>query len=288
MTVPWSLVIPIRDEVELFKQTFPNCVALNPSEILLCLNEKYPSEIELFANKLCKNIPLRIVTIRDPDGWRFPQAHARVEGFKIAKYERILNIDVDNILYPSILKCLDFLGYNDVGLVTFRKDMSRHSFVSVLRGELQSLNHKFTTQYKHRISKPTMGAYWIYRPYYLDVMNFDEYKRVYNGSDTYLHWKFDMRPCKYKHIYLDEPCCRSLRNENEGLIWRQLEYGVYFACHKVSFNIVLRYAFINLRPLVVKGYYMGLKLPEYVRNFVAGLTYEEFLMFHDNERWLSC
>ncbi len=286
MTQPWSLVIPIKDEVDLFKQTFPSCVTLKPDEVILCLDENYPKEITEIANRLYDNV--KVVTVSKSNGWRFPQAAARVEGFKTAKYDRILNLVVDNLLYPNILKCLHFLGNDDVGLVTFRKDMARYSLVSVLRGEVQRLHRQFSSRYKYREAKPTMGASWIYRPYYFDAIDLDEFKKVYNGSDTYLYWKFDVRPCKYKHIYLEESCCRGLRSENEGLPWRQLEYGIYFACRKVSFKIVLRYALTNFRPLVVKGYFMGLQLPKEFRNFVAGLNYEEFLMFHDNKRWLSC
>jgi hypothetical protein len=285
MRESWSLVIPILDEVDLFKQAFPSCVALCPDEVLLCLNEDYPREIVAVARALYDEDRLRIVTIPRDNGWRFPQACARVEGFKRAENDRILNIDVDNILYPSILKGLEHLGQKNVALVSFRKDIT-YTVSSRLREKSHRLQNSLAAYCFQKGADPIMGAYWIYRPYYFDVIDEDEYRLIYNGSDTYLYWKFQ-QPGQYRRLYLDESCCRSLRHENEGLTWRQLEVGLYHACRKVPLRHVIRYSLLNLFPLVLKGYYMGLQLPDHVRRFIGALSYEEFLMFNDNKRWLS-
>jgi hypothetical protein len=75
----FSIVVPVKDEVDLIPTTLPSYYAVNPREVIVCTNKPTPKEVRQVIQNVavaCDALDItRIVEVeRDPE-WNFHQAH---------------------------------------------------------------------------------------------------------------------------------------------------------------------------------------------------------------------
>ena len=139
--VEFSVVCPIRDEVDLIPRTLPSYYDVNPSEVVLCTDKPAPSgvveEIEKVAKVCDSEGRTKIVEVdRNPE-YRFHQAWVRREGFRSAMNDLILTVDIDIVIDPGITEYLTLINRNSVVLVSFSKIAYPITFRSVVAWLMQ-------------------------------------------------------------------------------------------------------------------------------------------------------
>jgi hypothetical protein len=75
--VDFSIVVPVKDEVDLIPTTLPSYYAVNPSEVIICTDKPTPRKVRRVVQKVavaCDALDItRIVEVeRDPE-WNFHQ-----------------------------------------------------------------------------------------------------------------------------------------------------------------------------------------------------------------------
>ena len=90
--IQWSLVCPIKDEVDVLKFSLPRVYALQPDEVIIPIepNSESIEMVKKIARKCGYQKKTRIIVLREktPD-WRFRQAYARRKGFQVARNDPI-------------------------------------------------------------------------------------------------------------------------------------------------------------------------------------------------------
>ena len=232
-TPEFSIVCPIKDEVNLIPFTLPSFYSVNPSEVILCLDKPAPQNVVETIRKVAKacdaeNITRIIEVERNPE-YKFHQAWVRRKGFLEAKNDKILTTDIDLIINRNVLKAVNLVGKNNIGLVSCYKFRMPRSFVGLWRtGGRHFLRMLYVILMKRypknkrglRMSLFT-GLYALYRPFWLETEDegikilinpkqpiregktpiHPKFRGICLGEDTYL------RNCmekKYRVVYL--PC----------------------------------------------------------------------------------
>jgi len=297
MTAPFSLVLPVKNgEADLLAFSLPVALKLKPADFLIVLDKPTDPMIERILDKY-PSASIRVVRVERNLNWRFHQAYVRRVGYLGAKYDKLLTFDVDDLLYPEVMKGLDYVGKRidgkDIMVVCCRKFLARNNFMSLIRHGLYEMRRKIfpmTRKAKMQVEKsvkPLIGLYWIYRPWYCELISEKELREIYNGEDTLLQFRL-IHQDRFDYMLLDEVGCWSLREANENLLWRQLELGIYFGAKPRSpatFLNCLLYAFLHADPFVMKGFFLGRGLPDSERRHIASSTYSEFIMYGNVKEW---
>lgn len=303
----WSVVLPVKDELEYFRLSFPSCVRLHPNEIVLLFDyEKQDDlrimEMEEIASKLCREsrIALNVVYAKHNPKWMFHQAFIRRLGYLTASYDKIFTFDVDTIITSEILKGYDLVERDNVTFVTFRKKLAVQGFTQTLRSVLYDVRRKVPQRKflsTNKIRQPFIGIYWLWRPYYLDLIREEVVSKIYNGEDTLAQMLVESHPF-YKHIHRDDLVgCVSLRGENEDTKWRQEQLGIYLGCcSRLNtaffakcfnfFRVFLQIA-TKVYPNVLRGFFMGRNYPPILAKKIYNYSYTEMIMYskYNNGRW---
>jgi len=275
--IDFSIVVPVKDEVDLIPRTLPSYYAVNPSEVIICTDKPVPRNVRQVIRKVavaCDALDItRIVEVeRDPD-WKFHQAHVRRTGFKKAKHDRILTVDIDLVINRNVLKALRLLGKNDIGLVSCGKFYYPKSLPDLWRiGTLT-----FLRKIVHRILDPFMeitlftGLYALWRPYWLDSEPEEKIKRHMNpkqfyrgeyvgevpadmnptGEDTHLR---DCMSEKHHCIYLRDIGAIILRDVYENVPYVEYMKGQYFRRRGRSLLVAIGRAFLRGEPHYLRGF----------------------------------
>lgn len=259
LTREFSVVLPIKDELEYFKQVFPSYLALRPKDLVLCLDDPPPTDVERVAKDLASTTPvdLNIVKVGRDKSWNFHQGHVRREGYLQARHDKIFTSDVDVRIVPqNVLEGFDLVGKNGIAAVTFAKFPPMNSPVTILR----ALSYHARRLLRR---KPFTGIYWLYRPYYLDLVPDALIRSIYNGEDTLLKGLI-LTNEQYGYHYLNKVGCFALSEQNEDLPWRQYVHGLWFAKnrHRLKSLRVMRTSILQLYPHMFHGYVHGLLHPE--------------------------
>ena len=118
--VKFSIVIPIKNEIDLLPYTLPSYYELKPYEIIFCVD--YPVDPRLKKNiieisRFYDDIQTRILEVKKNPDFRFHQAWVRRSGFREAKCDIILTADIDTILDSKIRNYLNLIN-DKVKLIT--------------------------------------------------------------------------------------------------------------------------------------------------------------------------
>jgi hypothetical protein len=179
--VKFSLVVPIKDEIDLLPLTLPSYYALNPDEVIFCLDHPKSPEIvkkiSLLAKKYNALDKTRIIGVKKNSNYRFHQAIVRRTGFKEAKNDIILTGDIDTIFHLSIRDHIDLVGQGNIKLVSF----SKFSYPISFRKSVIWLIHKF---YPH---ESFTGLYAFSKSTWLETEDMKSLKKIPRGEDTHLH-----------------------------------------------------------------------------------------------------
>ena len=297
----FSVVLPVKNEVEMLRLSLPSSFALEPAEVVIALDDGH-EDLEHEAQKLAEkhryNGLLNIIHVPRNPNWLFHQAWVRRTAFLMARYDKIFTFDVDGILTPNVLKGYGIVGIDNVAFVTFDKFLYRAKFIHALRTFLWMIRRKIAFLRRKLTVNPTnifIGIYWLWRPYYLDLVKEEEISNILNGEDTFIQVKL-AKQHKYKHIHVYEPGAKMLRGENESNFNRQYELGLWLGAREkyltqhislplrpikklLSFVFVLLQMVTKGYPHIMKGYAAGRKLHPTQAGLLAKHSYAEVSMF---------
>lgn len=286
------------------RHSLPSVLSMKPSEVVLCMDDTSPQEIQDYAIRECEKyeVELNVMRIKKNPEWKFHQYYVRRMGYLHAKYDKIFTFDVDCVLYPSnIMVGYDMVGRDNVTFVTFRKKLVYIGLTNSMRSTLYDIRRQMPRK-KLSVNKepvPFIGIYWLYRPYYFDLIHEDVAKSIFNGEDTLASYLIYSQS-KYRHIHLDDVvACWSLRLGNEDIPWRQEQLGIYLGCLSMRSREPLRQLIMfyrlmlmvvwKLYPDTMKGYFIGRQYNAGLRSKIASQGFEQMIM-HSKKlrdgRWL--
>lgn len=271
----FSIVVPVKDEISLLMRTLPSYYSVEPNEVLICTDKPVLKKIKNAVNRIAKlyragHITKIVEVEKDPE-WFYHQAHVRREGFHIAKYNKILTVDIDLLINKKVHKALNIVGINNVGLVSlnkFRKPRDIPSFWSFIMTTLfQSLCKLFGSLIG---SQGFTGLYAIWRPYWLKSEPEEEVKRLVNpkqlftseiknlknasaitGEDSFLR---DCIRKEFKVRYLDDIGAVDLGVPPMSLPYLIFRRGQNTAKHGGSFIKCVGRSLLQAQPLYLMGY----------------------------------
>ncbi len=273
----FSIVLPIRDEVDLFRRTFPYMLNLRADEILICLDDPPSSKLDDCIKNVQRNLEnggviggpgttdVKVLYVEKDPEWGFHQAHVRRVGYEKAKHDFIFTLDVDVVVRTNVLKGLEYIAKNNVALVSFNKLLNVHGPLRLLR----SVDH----QARSRIlgTKGFTGLYWLYRPWYFELMPESTVKAIGNGEDTLLLYQIAKQK-KYGRVHFPEIGAYCVSENTEDLPWRQFERGVWQAMWGTKGRFLTNFQRLFLRsilsgyPHLMRGYFWAkenqIKVPQ--------------------------
>jgi len=281
----FSIVCPIKDEVDLIPVTLPSFYSVNPSEVILCLDKPAPKKVTKMIKKVAKACnaedKTRIIEVERRPDYRFHQAWVRRKGFLEAENDIILTTDIHLIINRNVLKAVKLVGKNNIGLVSLSKFEYPNSIISFLRMMSRGILKIIHKIIKMGTVTGFTGLYCIYRPYWLDSepeegiknlvnpkqklrmgirisKDFEVYRDIFPaGEDTYLR---DCMEKKHRVIYLPDTGATVLTNPLESHPDIQYCKGIYFAFRGRKPLVSIGRALIRFEPYYLCGYLYGRRL----------------------------
>jgi len=259
--VDFSIVVPVKDEVDLIPTTLPSYYAVNPSEVIICTDKPTPRKVRRVVQKVavaCDALDItRIVEVeRDPE-YKYHQAWVRRTGFRKAKYDRILTVDADLVINKKVLKAVELVGKDNIGLVSCSKKYPYKGIQKIWRMITQKI---VNLVYPIRFT----GLYAIWRPYWLDsedegIKRLRSQKKIMDGSfeevvfgeDVYLH---NCLIKKHKSVYLRDVGAVCLTADAQDKPYVQFQSGRYFASRNYNIFQILAKSILYLRFHVMLGW----------------------------------
>ena len=227
----FTIVLPIKGTDEEFKfmeKSITSAAKLNPNEILFGIDYPIQSKIINKIDILMKKnnySNYSVIPVKNDGSWNFQLSNVLWKLYEMAKNEIILSFDIDSIIRKEVLLGLNQVGQDKIVLVSFTKKLLMHSIGDVIRYVTYRLRVK-NTDYVFA------GVYWVYTPYFFDVVNLNEYKEIYNGVDTYLCKKIQSEDNDYTMITRKEIGINAMSKQNEDLDWRQFQTGVWLGANE--------------------------------------------------------
>lgn len=259
--VDFSIVVPVKDEVDLIPTTLSSYYAVNPSEVIICTDKPTPRKVRRVVQKVavaCDALDItRIVEVeRDPE-YKYHQAWVRRTGFRKAKYDRILTVDADLVINKKVLKAVELVGKDNIGLVSCSKKYPYKGIQKIWRMITQKI---VNLVYPIRFT----GLYAIWRPYWLDsedkgIKRLRSPKKIMDGSfeevvfgeDVYLH---NCLIKKHKGVYLRDVGAVCLTADAQDKPYVQFQSGRYFASRNYNIFQILAKSVLYLRFHVMLGW----------------------------------
>ena len=259
--VDFSIVVPVKDEVSLIPRTLPSYYAVNPREVIICTDKPTPRKVRRVVQKVavaCDALDItRIVEVeRDPE-YKYHQAWVRRTGFRKAKYDRILTVDADLVINKKVLKAVELVGKDNIGLVSCSKKYPYKGIQKIWRMITQKI---VNLVYPIRFT----GLYAIWRPYWLDsedegIKRLRSPKKIMDGSfeevvfgeDVYLH---NCLIKKHKGVYLRDVGAVCLTADAQDKPYVQFQIGRYFASRNYNIFQILAKSVLYLRFHVMLGW----------------------------------
>jgi SAM-dependent methyltransferase len=233
--LPFSIVLPVKSEFQLLRKSLPSCYSVGPEEVLVCLDDPPHEETLQEAGRIASKFGFadrtELVRIpRNPE-FRFHQAWVRREGFRKAKHDRILTVDVDLVINRNVLKAISLVGKDDVGLASCRTFHSIRGLLGLWRGAGHHLASRF---YPPSLT----GLYAIWRPYWQDSEE-EAIRRLPDPRTTEAKGSFALigedaflsncMRVKHRCIHLPVIGGYSLRDDCNDRPRIQIEIGRYYA-----------------------------------------------------------
>jgi len=302
----FSVVIPVKNEIDLIPKTLPSYIALRPEELIIGVDKPTPKGlIEGIERVSCRYKAEGITrVIQVPrGGWGDHQTKVRRTCFLEAKNDRILTGDVDLIVNRNCHKALRLVGKDDIGMVSCSKFRIPHDLLSVYR----LFGSSFLMLYVHRIAKfggksiaatSFTGLYALWRPFWLDAEPM-EVARMFmklkaklrnkekvsledfygSGDDTHLR---DCMEKKYKVVALPDVGAFVLTDPWEDRPMIQYSKGIYFAMRGRGYLPSLVRTFLRAQPYYFAGFHFGKKLIRKMK-YDEGIVFERFYVKHQEK-----
>ena len=262
---PFSVVMPVKSEYGMLRDTLRACYRICPDEILLCFDEPAHAATMREAKRIVRGEgweeSTRIITVPRNVEYHHHQAWVRREGFRQAKNDRILTVDADIVVNGNVAIALSLVDADNVGMVSC---LTLHTFRGLL-GPWRVIAHSVA----NRLYPPGLtGLYALWRPYWLDSED-DGIKEIEDphsasalggmvlvGEDTYL---CNCMKRKHKCVQLPTIGARCLRDDCNDDPHVQFELGRYYFEENLAANRVLLRSVAFARPHIMAGYmYQGM------------------------------
>jgi hypothetical protein len=237
----FSIVCPIKDEVDLIPTTLPSFYSIHPDEVILCLDKPAPKRvveaIQEIEHKLHKENITKIIEVERNPRYRFHQAWVRRQGFRAARNDAVLTLDIDTTIDPRLAECLHLLR-GDVKLVSFAKfSFTWHALIAYLI---------------HRIYrfKSFTGLYLFSKAAWLETEDEETVRRIPRSEDTHLH---DSLTRRYRDVFV--PSVRNVvLRPKESRKYRFLMGWSRWRIKRTPIWQVAISTFLYFRPLMMVGY----------------------------------
>ena len=268
----FSIIMPIlgtEKELKFAEKTIPAIINLNPHEIIFGIDSPKDQILISTLDQICSrngfNRQRYVATKHDKD-WNMPLSHIIWDCINACENDKALMVNVDSLVLSSIMTGFDIVGTLNIAAHT----APAMHYVKTIRDRIKVYCYKLII---NRMSDAWSGVFWIYRPYFLKCMNLENYKKIYNGADTFIYDSIKKNE-NYKYICAKKFSNQSLDYENNDLYWRQFSKGIYwYAQSKNEMQINSRlikylitllrkypnfgmrfYSLVFIRPYFFKGY----------------------------------
>ena len=230
----WTAINAFRDteaEREFAKKSLPSVLSLKPDELIVGIDP--PSNdtshpLEDYIRDICKpysqQTKIKIIIVAKSPEWNLQVGNIFYRMIKESSNPCICTFDIDAIINKNMLLALSDLGYDNMMVVSFNRDVANYTLIQKLRHFMHNFHIK-----KYPIT--FAGCYWIYQPYYLELIDKKEFQKIYNGFDTFMKLTIDKQK-KYKRKHRSIFGMTSLDVENEDKDWRQFLDGVFYLYNK--------------------------------------------------------
>jgi hypothetical protein len=275
----FSVVIPVKDELTLIKQTLWSYYEIDPSEVLVCTDKPCKKEVAHLIKKIAALFNMgdvtRIIEVKRIPEWGFHQAHVRRSGFIEAKYDRILTGDIDLLVNKNVYKALNLVGKNNIGLASLSKFHYPYMLLDYWRLAVETFLREIVHGMMDFVMETTVfsGLYTLWRPYWLDSEPVEEAKKLVNpkqilrgevsnfalasgyaGEDTFLR---DWMSKKHRCVYLKDVGAIDFGKSLEGHSFIQYSAGAYFGAKGRSLPVSIGRAILRAQPYYLRGYLAG-------------------------------
>lgn len=248
------------------KNNLHTYLSVGGEEVILCVDDDSSDQFINNVNGLYHDIkkeklhisPLKILKVEKRQDYSFHQAWVRRKGFLECKNDVILTGDIDLYINSCVLKAVNIVGKDNIGLASVRKFPLQSDLKSSASTIWRLLTRMFlrTTYYA-----AFTGLYAFYRPYWLETED-EKIKSLQNvkyagikgsvlGEDTYLR---DCMERKFKCIYL-----RCVGAIDFGIALHDIErvqfaFGRYYFHQGKTLWEVLAAAFLYYHPDNLAGF----------------------------------
>ena len=220
----FSLVVAIRDtphEREFTKRSLRASSDLQPAETIIGIDEPASRDfLDIINKSASKHRAPRIIRVDHSDEWNMHLAHVIDECYKATTHQKILTYNIDSILQRRILDGYALVG-SQTPLIMYQEKRPIKKHRDIMTGIIYRLNQIITT--------PDTGTYWLHKPAYFDCMDSIEFRKIYNGYDTFLIAQIR---AVVKHIVAKSIVgAHNLDYSNNDIPWRQFECGVWYGAN---------------------------------------------------------
>lgn len=278
----FTIVVPIKDEVDRLNRSLPSFYRVNPDEVIICTDYPSPPVVINRVNALAKKFDMKdktkILPVKKNADYSYHQAWVRRAGFTEAKNDIVLTTDIDLDINNNILKAVNLVGENGVGLVSLSKFRQPYDISTFLRAfGYNFLRLSYILILKRIPSKNSgiglqmtlfTGLYAFYKPYWLKTEDEgikkivptawkQKNKKNYNpnaynvGEDNYLR---DCMERKYRVIYLAQIGAIVIDRDKLALPGMQIQRGRYSARRGRSLLGAIVHSIIKIEPNYLKGF----------------------------------
>lgn len=280
MSIPkFSIVAPIKDEVNRLKRSLPFYYETGADEVIICTDDPSPTPIlnavKKIATKHGKLKDTKVLAVSRNPEFKYHQAWVRRLGFKTARNDIVMAADIDLYLNKNVLDAVKIVGKNNIGLVSLYKFKHPYNFETFLRTIGDFLLKITYILFLNRVPKGSglymslfTGLYAMYRPYWEDSED-EGIKRVHPpfhkasekqreeideiglGEDTYLR---DCMEKMHKVISLSKLGGVVMDREKQYIPKVQFDRGRYSARKGRSYLGAIVHTIAHIEPEYLKGF----------------------------------
>jgi len=276
----FTVVTLLKNEVKRLERSLPLFYKINPDEVIICTDDPSPPKVLNAINKIAKQYGMenrtKIVAVRRNPEFGYHQAWVRRSGFTASRNDIILTSDIDLLINKNVLKAIDLVGKNNVGLVSLSKFRHPYNLISFYRAFGAAFIIFMYYLLLRHIGSGTSGVkmttftglYALHRPSWLDSED-DGVKKIHSpstkknpneknnsatfriGEDTYLR---DCMVKKYNIIYLSRIGAVIMDREKIYHPSQQIERAIYSIKTKRSLIGAIIHSIIWAEPHYLKKY----------------------------------
>ncbi|OLS19463.1 MAG: hypothetical protein HeimC3_45430 [Candidatus Heimdallarchaeota archaeon LC_3] len=279
VTPKFTIVAPIKDEVERLKRSLPYYYKTGADEVIICTDDPSPPLILEAVKKLAikhgKLKDTKVLAVSRSLEFKYHQAWVRRLGFKTARNDIVMAADIDLYLNKNVLEAVKLVGKNNIGLVSlykFKQPYNLETFLRTIGDFLLKITYIILLNKVPKGSGLYMslftGLYAMYRPYWENSED-EGIKRVHPpfhkasekqrreineiglGEDTYLR---DCMEKKHRVISLSKLGGVVMDREKQYHPKVQFDRGRYSARKGRSYLGAIVHTIAHIEPEYLKGF----------------------------------